>query len=107
MKRTSQGCRHCAGRPYGLMGDPPANEDPTKWHTMNAHTAAAYVITNDGGEGTHDLTFLYSAARSIGQATPAAVARARSAGTTWAAIGYALGVTRQAVQQKYDPNYAR
>ena len=55
----------------------------------------------DNGESVHALQAVAAAQAGVDVIARQAVAMARAEGTTWAVIGAALGVTKQAAQQRY------
>ena len=57
---------------------------------------------DDGGEGpVAQLARIAEAERELGRDEEVAVRRARAAGLSWAEIGTLLGVSKQAMHQRY------
>jgi DNA-directed RNA polymerase specialized sigma24 family protein len=60
------------------------------------------VDTDGGGETpVEQLARIAAAKRELGRAEEVAVRRARAAGLSWAEIGTLLGVSKQAMHQRY------
>lgn len=66
-----------------------------------AETAGSVEATPDGL--LHALTQLADLGERVEWAMLSVIGEARTGGVTWAAIGDALGVTKQAAQQRFAP----
>lgn len=74
-------------------------------HGMTRRTIAAYGRTV-GNHDPEDLALMLTLRDELDDAIAVAVAGQRANGFSWGQIGSALGLTRQAVQQRYGRTVA-
>jgi len=65
------------------------------------------MIALDHDQPTHALGFIFQAEKQLEAMKEYAVFIARAQGETWQAIADAMGITRQAAQQRYGGTFAK